>query len=149
MARLIPIEDEYLVCQNKTYEQMKSSGSLRLIRNVDLLNNISDYYQISRYIETGPSVMQYQNRRDLFLTVEKLFDAGTFQEIMRSFGAEKQEIPESHFALLSDDPEIINAVCTRYHFMYSTKKVVNVEAKRFINQATTLLTLLQKKYHLE
>jgi len=149
LARFIPLDDENLVCQNKTFEQLKSSGSLRLIRNTDILNKISDYYQISRFIETGPTPMQYQNRRDLLLTVDKLFDIGTFQEMMRLFGQGLKDIPESHFVLLSSDPQIINAVCARYHFMYSTKKVVNVQAERFIKQATSLLNYLQKEYHLK
>jgi len=149
LARLTPIADPYLVCQDKTYEQMKSSGSLRLIQKETVLNEISRYYQINKYIQTGPTPMQYQNRRDWILSVDQLFDASTLQEMMRSFGSEKMPIPEDHFALLNADKKIINTICTRYHFMYSTKKVISLDAKKFIDQAAVLIEYLQKEYHLE
>lgn len=47
MARLIPLNDMDLICQDKTFEQLKGSGSLRLIRNPDTQNKIGNYYQIN------------------------------------------------------------------------------------------------------
>ena len=147
MARFTPIADPYLVCQDKTYEQLKNSGSLRLIQKETVLNEISRYYQINKYIESGPTPMQYQNRRDWILSVDQLFDAETLQEMMRSFGSEKTDIPEDHFALLKADEKTINTICTRYHFMYSTKKVISLDAKKFIEQAASLIDFLKKEYH--
>jgi hypothetical protein len=149
LARFTPIADPYLVCQDKTYEQLKNSGSLRLIQKEAVLNEISRYYQINKYIESGPTPMQYQNRRDWILSVDQLFDAGTLQEMMRSFGSEKTDIPEDHFALLKSDEKTINTICTRYHFMYSTKKVISLDAKKFIEQAASLIDFLKKEYHVK
>jgi hypothetical protein len=144
MARLIPLNDANLICQNKTFEQLKSSGDLRLIHNFAIQNRVGAYYQINKFIETGPTPMQFQNRRDLILSFDKLFDAGMIQEIMKTFGDHSVNIPEDQFVLLSKDPSVINSFCTRYHFIYSTKKVVSEEVKRFIEQTTKLITYLQK-----
>jgi len=149
LARLIPLNDENLMCQNKTFEQLKGSGGLRLIHNSATLNKIGAYYQIVKFIESGPTPMQYQNRRDLILSFDQLFDAATMQEIMKTFTDPSVSLPESHFTLMSNDPGIINSFCTRYHFIYSTKKVISIEAKGFIDQATSLIEYLKKEYHLK
>ena len=123
MARTIPLSDADLVVQNKTFEQLKGSGGLRLIRNSQTQNKIGYYYQNNKSIESGFILMQFQNRRDLFLAFDELFDAATMQDIMRSPCEMQTAIPE--FKLLSDDPKVINRFCTRYHIMYSTKKSDN------------------------
>ena len=147
LARLIPLNDMNLVCQNKTFEQLKSSGGFRLIHNIVTENKIGAYYQINKFIETGPTPMQYQNRRDLFLTYDKLFDAEAFQAIIKSESPDSLNI--NQVRLLSNDPTVINSFCIRYHIMYSTKKIVSEEAKGIIMQATELISYLQKEYHLE
>src|SRR6185436_6860628 len=44
MARTIPLSDADLEIQNKTFEQLKGSGGLRLIRNPQTQNKIGSYY---------------------------------------------------------------------------------------------------------
>src|SRR5580765_2821264 len=135
MARTIPLFDEDLVLQNKTFEQLKGSGGFRLIRNIQTQNKIGAYYQNNKFIETGFTPMQFQNRRDLFQTFDELFDAAIMQEIMRSPREISTSIPDNQFKLLSDDPKVINRFCTRYHFMYSTKRVTSNFAKYLTNEA--------------
>jgi hypothetical protein len=71
------------------------------------------------------------------------------QEIMRSPREFPTSIPDSQFQLLSDDPKVINRFCTRYHVMFSTKRVTSIQAKNLINEATELIKYLQREYHLE
>ena len=92
--------------------------------------------------------MQFQNRRDLFMAFDELFDAAIMQEIMRSPREMSTSIPDNQFKLLSDDPKVINRFCTRYHFMYSTKRVTSNFAKYLTNEASELIKYLQKEYHL-
>ena len=148
MARTIPLLDLDLVLQNKTFEQLKGSGGIRLIRNTKTQNKIGAYYQNNKFIESGFGPMQFQNRRDLFMEFDELFDAGTMQEIMRSPGQMPTTIPDNQFKLLSDDPKTINSFCTRYHIMYSTKRVTSNQAKNLINEATELIKYLKEEYHL-
>jgi len=149
MARTIPLFDEDLVLQNKTFEQLKGSGGLRLIRNIQTQNKIGAYYQNNKFIETGFSPMQFQNRRDLFQTFDELFDATIMQEIMRSPREMPTSIPDNQFKLLSDDPKVINRFCTRYHVMYSTKRVTSNFAKYLSNEASELIKYLQNEYHMK
>ena len=149
MARTIPLSDEDLVLQDKTFEQLKGSGGLRLIRNTQTQNKIGAYYQNNKFIETGFAPMQFQNRRDLFLAFDELFDAAILQEIMKSPRVMPTSIPDSHFKLLSTDPKAINRFCTRYHVMYSTRKVTSLQAKYLFNEASELIKYLKNEYHLE
>jgi len=149
MARTIPLSDADLVLQNKTFEQLKGSGGLRLIRNTQTQNKIGAYYQNNKFIETGFSPMQFQNRRDLFLAFDELFDAAIMQEIMKSPREMPTSIPDSQFKLLSTDIMAINRFCTRYHVMYSTKRVTSFQANYLFREATELIKYLKKEYHLE
>jgi hypothetical protein len=147
MARTIPLSDADLVLQDKTFEQLKGSGGLRLIRSTQTQNKIGAYYQNNKFIETGFTPMQFQNRRDLFMAFDELFDAEIMQEIMRSPREIPTSIPDNQFKLLSDDPKAINRFCTRYHIMYSTKRVTSNQAKYLFNEATELIKYLQEEYH--
>ncbi len=148
MARTIPLLDADLVCQNKTFEQLKGSGGLRLIRNPNTQNKIGTYYQNNKMIETGLAPMHFQNRRDVFIALEELFDAAIMQEIMKSPSVMSTNIPDSQFKLRSNDAGVINRFCTRYHIMYSTKRVAMFNAKNFIKEATLLIKYLKDEYHL-
>ena len=145
LARLIPLTDADLTCQDKTFKQLTGSGGLRLIHNTTSQNKIGDYYLNG----IGLSQMQYQNRRDLFESYHLLFDAGVFQDIIKSRTDTSVHIADNRFILLSNDPVVINNICTRFHIMYSYRKVVSVMANRYINQATDLIVYLQDKYHMK
>jgi hypothetical protein len=93
--------------------------------------------------------MQFQNRRDLFMAFDELFDAAIMQEIMRSPRQMPTSIPDNQFILLSDDPKAINRFCTRYHVIYSTKRVTSNQAKYLISEATELIKYLKNDYHLK
>jgi len=149
LSRFIPFEDPSLACQNKTFEQMKSSGSLRLISNEEAISEIGNYYQNNKYIESGPTPMQFQNRRDLLTSYDLLFDAGLFHRIIQSMGSAPTDIPESEFVLLSKDSLVINSICMRFHIMYSTKKVVVIDGLDILKRAAALIAFLQKEYDLK
>jgi hypothetical protein len=148
LARTIPLSDVDLILQNKTFEQLKGSGGLRLIRNIQTQNKIGAYYQNNKFIETGFIPNQFENRRDLFLAFDELFDVAMLQEIMKSPWV-MPAIPDNQFRLLSDDSKVINRFCTRYHIMYSTKKVTSLQAKFLIKAAIELINYLQQEYHIK
>jgi hypothetical protein len=149
LARLIPFRDLQFTVRNETYDQLKSSGNLRLIKKKGILDSISAYYNLIMWAEKGPSAMQFENRHDLYLYTDKLFNAAVFQQMMQSPDPLTPNFPGANAKLLSEDPQIINAVCSRYHYMYSTKKVLIRYGENLINIATRLIILLKNKYNLE
>ena len=82
LARQIPYSGGPRLGINvKTFDQLKSSGNLRLIRKMQILDMISNYYYDAATMNWALD-MSFQNQHDLFLSVHKLFDAGTFQQMM-------------------------------------------------------------------
>ena len=148
LARSIPFNDIPIVILDKTFDQLKSSGTLRLIHNVSILDSISAYYGFYKFMSQAALPMEARNRQELFLGLEKLFDMKVFQDMAHSENPLVPEFPLSEPTLLSNDEGIINSVCARYHFMYSTRKVIQNETKRLNAAAKRLIMLLKKEYHL-
>ena len=149
LARLVPFRDQAILLHDKTFEQLKSSGSLRLIQNSSTLNKISDYYENYKWISAGPSIMEIRNRQELFLSLDKVFDMGVFQEMDHAADPYTPDYPKTEPVLLSNNDQDINSVCARYHFMYSTKRVILKSAEDLLHTANSLIGLLQKEYHLK
>ena len=135
-----------LTVNTKTFDQLKNSGNLRLIRNSEILDSISNYYYSAA---SGASAqdMVFQNQHDLFLSLHKLFDAGTFQQMMDPVEIFTVHEPLIKPPLLTNDPVVINEICTRYHFTYGTHRVIMNENSRLAQRAITLMNALQKEYH--
>ena len=58
-------------------------------------------------------------------------------------------LPGANPVLLSNDEQVINQVCMRYHNMYTTREVINNTARGFIQTAIALINKIQRDYHLK
>ena len=132
----------------KTFDQLKSSGNLRLIRKTQILETISDYYYDAATI-TPAIDMSFQNQHDYFLSIYKLFDASIFQQIVDSANVFKISEPAFNPPLLTNDPVVINEICTRFHFTKSTHMVINNHFGRLQVKAINLIEALKNEYHLK
>jgi hypothetical protein len=135
---------------DKTYEQMKSSGNLRLVNDTSLLNDLGAYYNyFINYLEKfGPLQMQFEARHDLFDYYDKLFDASVFQKMISPPGADSVIImPDGNPPLLTDDPSVINEMCMRFHNMYFARRVMIRQAGIQITKATDLIKKIEEEYH--
>jgi hypothetical protein len=150
LARKIPYSEGRFSINNRTFDQMKTSGNLRLIRKSATLDSITAYYHDAFNASArGPQEMNFENRHDLFLVLHKLFDAAIFQRMMQSPNPLVFDAPAGNPPLLTNDPLIINEVCTRYHFMYGTKRVMILDNERLMEKADKLIRLIQKEYNLK
>lgn len=149
LARMIPFRDQGILLHDKTFEQLKNSGGLRLIHSSAVLDSISKYYENYKWVSAGPSVMQIRNRQELYLSLEKLFDMGVFQDMLHSDDPFTPVYPRTKPDLLSNDPQVINTICARYHFMYGVKKVLQNSAEDLLGTAGRLILILQEEYNIE
>ena len=148
LVRKIPYSEGRFSFNTKTFEQMKNSGNLRLVRNTRVLDIISDYYQdAGNSAVRGPLDMNFENRHDLYLSIQKLFDAAVFHEMMDVDNPLVFNEPVGNPALLTNDPAVINEICTRFHFMYGTHRVIMADNERLKVKAIHLMKTLQKEYH--
>ena len=154
LARFITANNQNYSPITKTFDQMKSSGTLKLIEPSRLLDSISEYYQSLQYFP-GVNNLQNQKLTDIHLANSQLFDGYTFQNMFivvpTKFGFVKGEIkmPEGNPPLLSDNFKAINSVIMAYHYLYSVTEVNNNAAIIRKENANRLINLLIKEYDLK
>jgi hypothetical protein len=149
LAWRIPFADILPQPSNKTFEQLKSSGNLRLIHDNKIVDDIGTYYMTYNFMTLGgPGQMQFQNRHDLYLATYKLFDAAVFQKMIHLDDTDTLTANDAP-RLLSNDPIIINEICSRYYYMYLTRAVLNDWEGNLLSGADSLINEIQKKYHLK
>jgi hypothetical protein len=131
---------------SKTFEQLKSTGGLRLIENQKNLDSINAYYQLLKYFDFW-SNLQRQRINDVVAGNDKLFDGTVFFSIYKELEKSDLQIPHDNPPLLSNDPLVINSIVIHYQYLYGILKIINRKAAEASKQANMLANLLQKEYH--
>jgi len=143
-ARMVLPQFKQLFLTERTYEQMKSSGTLRLISSQEVANSISVYYysvnELKKYNESGMVwATDYGNE------MGKIFDGELLLKILK----EKKEIHADATALLTEDPIVLNALITSAQYLYGAL----ILGERIGNErsvaAQKLIELIEKEYKLE
>jgi len=149
LARQIPYSaGPRLGISTKTFDQLKNSGNLRLIRKMQTLDMISNYYYDAATMNWALD-MSFQNQHDLFLSVHKLFDAAVFEQMMDPDNLFIIHEPVVNPPLLTTDPLVINEICTRFHFTKGTHRAIMNHYEELEHKAIELIQALQKEYHLK
>ena len=156
LARVIPFADILPQPHDKTFDQLKSSGNLRLVHNHEILDEIGSYYKTYDFMTIGgPGQMQFQNRHDLYLFTHELFDISFFEEMLQTPDAtlannfSNLDSCKGAPVLISNDPIVINKICTRYYYIHMTRKVLTNWMQSLSIQADTLIKNIQQEYHFQ
>jgi hypothetical protein len=140
-ARMILPTYKALYITDRTYEQMKSSGDLRLISSKHVASNISSYYY---------SVIDLKKYNDAAFTwgsdygkeMGKIFDAELLLKIIK----ENKEQPAAPADLLTEDRTTLNELATSAQYLYGAFLL----AKKIGNErniaAQRLIGLIKKEY---
>ena len=143
-ARILTAKWKQIAMVKRTYEEMKSSGHLRLIRKKEVAGKVSSYYsslsELDTYNEVG---MIWSN--NYAQAMAKLFDGEALLKIIK----EKKEVPLTGDAFISEDKIAINELLTSAGYFYGALSLNNnVAADRKIN-ANQLIELIKTKYKLK
>ena len=143
-ARILTAKWKQIALVKRTYEEMKSSGHLRLIRKKEVAGKISSYYSSLSELDTYNNVgMIWSN--NYAQAMAKLFDGEALLKIIK----EKKEVPLTGDALISEDKIAINELLTSAGYFYGALSLNNnVAADRKIN-ATQLIELITTRYKLK
>ncbi len=155
-ARVVTANFGYFYSNSKTFEQMKSSGALRLISNRNLLDSIADYYSSMQWLSNQTELMRMKVDA-MHLANGELFDSRVFHKMIQKVdygnfqGRENVNInrPLDHPLLISTDLIKINKVCMNYHYFYTTMKFYDKTAKQISQKAQELIVEIRKEYHFE
>jgi hypothetical protein len=143
-ARMILPKSKPLYTTDRTYEQMKSSGLLRLIRKKDVAKGITLYYY---------SVIEFKKYNDAAATwggdygrhMGKIFDAGLLLKIIKA----KEEQPATASDLLTEDKIAMNELLTSAQYLYGAFLLAEKISNDKNLAAQKLIALIKKEYHLE
>jgi hypothetical protein len=137
----------YPTMNDRTFEQMKSSGNLRLIRHKEITDRITRYYFKSKEfaVNTSQTLMRTQS---LIEYQGNVFDGTVFQEMINAKDFTIHP-PDGNPLLVTEDKRTINELTVRIHYilsilLYSQKYMDRVNA-----EASELIEILKKEYHPE
>lgn len=143
-SRMISIKLKFLFPVERTYEQMKSSGHLRLIRKREVADSVSYYYNslkgLYKYNDVG---LEWTS--DYVRSIGKIFDAGIHLKILK----ERKEQDAETIGLLTEDTILINELLSSAQYIYGSLRLSEYVGTQRKQTAQNLITLLKKEYHLK
>ncbi|MGN6602930.1 MAG: hypothetical protein ACTHK8_10800 [Ginsengibacter sp.] len=149
LARKLTLGTFVISTTPKTFDQMKSSGGLRLIAKQSVNDSIGSYYQWTQRFEFW-SDFQKQRMNEVISISDRVFDSKVFFSILKKMENDSGPVmPENNPKLISYDPVSINAVMMRYQYYYGFLKLINERSMSASAQASRLIALLKNEYHLK
>ena len=150
-ARQMPRMNTIFYSTDATMNQLKNSGALRLIKKTEVADSIVAYNAATEaYAENRKTEMETRNVfRD---AMGNVFDARVLLTMIDSTGddIEKTVIsPAFVKPLITENQQTINHLCTLVHFLYSQSILGRKSLLKHKEQASRLIELLKKEYHLD
>jgi hypothetical protein len=136
-----------LAIRDATYQQLKNSGGLRLIRNVKVSKAIIEYYNqlvFINYLEKieDDEIMEYRK-----MAVD-VFQPVLFNQIV--IESSNQVVrPPGNPALLTYDPKIILRIAGMTSYIRNTRIGLSKIETDMRRSAKDLIQLIKKEYHLK
>ena len=149
MARQLTMGSVVISPNTKTYDQMKSSGILRLINKHFIADSISSYYQWTNKFDYW-SDLQKQRISDVIDVNEKIFDGTAFFALLKQLQAGfPPDSASSNFKLIATGGPAINSVIMKYQYYYGMLFLMNQRMALASDGARRLLQLIKDEYQLK
>jgi len=147
---------------DRTFNQMKSSGNLRLVENHEIADSIANYYYKIEQLKILTDT--WKNAQDeCSKNVVLVFDASVFQQMYKDMWEKGQDylefptgrilkmpLPSAHDLLpVNQDHEAIKALIGSLHFLYTRNHGMQRYGLSARTSAIHLISMLQNHYHLE
>jgi len=139
---------QYFATNDRTVQQLKNSGALRLIRNLKASDSIMFYDQQMHYLNTLSEDERSirDNFRDL---VGIVFDGNILYSQIDSIEFATYNRPPGNPSLFIKDPESINKVISSAQYLKTVIRGVRVRQERSKTIAEHLLLFLKEEYHIK
>ncbi|MBK7682985.1 MAG: hypothetical protein IPJ26_11235 [Bacteroidetes bacterium] len=134
----------FLSYNSRTFEQMKHSGLLRLIRNQQVADSISAYYFSLQAIDLQNNIIKDRITEYMY-GAGKVFDAQVLFQIFKT----KQEPNIDSLKLITNNEQEINMFLTNAQYYYGARKLQQEACKERAKRAQRILELMRKEYHFE
>ena len=154
-ARTVTANVGYYYANSKSFEQLKTAGLLRYIKNKALLDSIGTYYSSFQWLANQIDLLRLK-LDEIHKGNTRLFDSYVFQQMMMNIkitaasgvGGQRTNInkPLLKPSLLSADARDINTVSLNYHYYSTTIKFYIRNAIALQNRAKGLIEIIKKEY---
>jgi hypothetical protein len=154
-ARTVTANVGYYYSNSKSFEQLKSAGLLRYIKNKELLDSIGTYYASIQWVDNQLNFLRLK-LDEIARGNNRVFDSYIFHQMMMNIkiiaattvGGQRTNIskPLVKPTLLSADARDINTVSLNYHYYSTTLKFYIRNAMALQNQAKGLMEMIKKEY---
>ena len=130
---------------DRTIQQLKSSGNLRLIRNKDISNEIMAYDQLIRQtlFELDDEIEIRGEYRQL---ASKVFKTTVFHEMIATDTISK---PTGSPGLFSTNPNLINELIGGIQYFKRVHQAQLIRSEKLLTQAKQLSNFIKREYHLK
>jgi hypothetical protein len=136
---------------DRVYNEMKSSGNLRLISEKQISDGVTTYYYDVEDWKLQNEIIR-QLTLNYMTSVGKVFDGAVFQKMVNDPNFKYPELPRpiGNPALASTEKADIHELIVATHFLYArVSSKTKGSTKSFLREATSLLKLLEKQYDIE
>ncbi len=129
---------------DRTIQQLKSSGNLRLIRNKDISNSIMAYDQNIRQalFEMDDEIQIRSEYRQL---ASKVFNTAVFHEMIATDTIVK---PKNNPQLHTNNPDLVNEFIGGLQYFKRVHQAQLIRSKKLLKQARELNDFIKQEYHL-
>ena len=134
---------------DRTIQQLKNSGGMRLIRAKGASDSILNY---DRGIDHSRNNEEFgiQVLNEYRAVAGSVFDASVFQSMIDEKESNRRvKRLEGNPKLLTDDMETINRICTQAHFYRRENYTLVINHSNLVTEAIRLIAFLKKEYHLK
>jgi hypothetical protein len=151
LARVSAFRISLLEPTDRVYNEMKSSGNLRLISEKEISDGITTYYYDVEDWKSQNEIIR-QLTLNYLNSVSKVFDGAVFQKMINDPGFKFPQLPKpiGNPPLASTGKADITELTGAAHFLYArVSSKTKGSTKLFLSEATGLLKLLEKQYDIE
>lgn len=131
---------------SRTLDQLKNSGSFRLIRNTDASNKIMTYYNgfnFTRHLEN----LYFEEFSEYKKIASTIFDPTILRKMEQQDGNISRHVVRP--TLFSNMPASLNQLGVYAVYMNGSRRSIIPAAKSLQKTGDKLIAFLQKEYHLE
>ena len=130
---------------DRTIQQLKSSGNLRLIRNKDISNNIMAYDQLIRQalFELDDEIEIRSEYRQL---ASKVFNTTIFHEMIAT---DTIAMPTGNPRLHTNNPDLLNELIGALQYFKRVHQAQLIRSEKLLTQARELRDFIKREYHLK
>ena len=147
-ARSITLNSPFYQPNQRTYEQMKYSGDLRLIKDKSVSDSVTSYYNSLVWILTQNDYI-HERLGDYIGGAENIFDGNVFLLILeKKTDSELIKIlPKEKY--LTKDKLLFNKLFIRTQYFSGACKVTITGANEVLLKCKNLMLVLKKKYNIK